>query len=210
MAEVRRAPAAVHEPSTPSALSERGLSGCTGPSTWILVHAHPASSPSCAVPWSCASDSGLLRRRAGIVPLDFYRDTGGPIGRTVMDVAKVMNVLPGVDPLDTVTDIITQQNVSTTTDYTAMLTPGALQVCPRSHLACFRRLSGQRLHDRVPAIHCADHAWMHAFLPPSSSYTTWDDVQGPIWGRLGAAECEPLAVHDRTAGLELSPTPQRP
>ena len=52
-----------------------------------------------------------------------------------MDVAKVMNVLPGVDPLDTVTDIITQQNVSTTTDYTAMLTPGVLQVCGRAAVA---------------------------------------------------------------------------
>lgn len=62
------------------------------------------------------------------MPLDNYRDTGGPIGRTVMDIAKVMNVLPGVDPLDTVTAIITQQNVSTTTDYTAMLTDKALEV----------------------------------------------------------------------------------
>ena len=62
------------------------------------------------------------------MPLDFYRDTGGPIGRTIMDIAKVMNVLPGIDPLDSVTEIIAQQNVSTTTDYTAMLTEDVLQV----------------------------------------------------------------------------------
>ena len=38
--------------------------------------------------------TGLVSRK-GIVPLDNYRDTGGPMGRTVYDIALAMNSLTG-------------------------------------------------------------------------------------------------------------------
>jgi amidase len=41
-----------------------------------------------------------LTSRAGIIPLSFDRDVGGPMGRTVEDVAKVFNVVAGYDPED--------------------------------------------------------------------------------------------------------------
>lgn len=64
------------------------------------------------------------------MPLDFYRDTGGPLGRTVTDVAKTFSVLTGVDERDVLTDMITEQNVSVPADYTTFLDSGYLAVRP--------------------------------------------------------------------------------
>jgi Asp-tRNA(Asn)/Glu-tRNA(Gln) amidotransferase A subunit family amidase len=47
---------------------------------------------------------GLISR-AGIVPLTFSRDRGGPICRTVEDAAAVLEVLTGDDPRDAVTAV---------------------------------------------------------------------------------------------------------
>jgi amidase len=47
---------------------------------------------------------GLISR-AGIVPLSFSRDRGGPLCRTVEDTATVLEVLTGDDPRDSVTAI---------------------------------------------------------------------------------------------------------
>ena len=41
-----------------------------------------------------------LSSRDGVIPLSFDRDIAGPMGRTVEDVAKVFNVVAGVDPSD--------------------------------------------------------------------------------------------------------------
>src|SRR5207237_1184545 len=46
-----------------------------------------------------------LTSRAGIVPLTFSRDRGGPICRTVEDTAAVLEVLTGDDPRDGITAI---------------------------------------------------------------------------------------------------------
>src|SRR5438477_2980318 len=46
-----------------------------------------------------------LVSRAGIVPLTFSRDRGGPICRTVEDTATVLEVLTGDDPRDVITAI---------------------------------------------------------------------------------------------------------
>jgi amidase len=45
-----------------------------------------------------------LTSRAGIVPLAHSQDVGGPIGRTVADVAIVMDAIAGIDPDDPVTE----------------------------------------------------------------------------------------------------------
>jgi Asp-tRNA(Asn)/Glu-tRNA(Gln) amidotransferase A subunit family amidase len=41
-----------------------------------------------------------LVSRTGMAPLDSQRDTPGPMGRTVADVARVLDVIAGVDPCD--------------------------------------------------------------------------------------------------------------
>ncbi|RXZ02194.1 amidase [Fictibacillus sp. S7] len=47
-----------------------------------------------------------LTSRAGIVPISFTQDTGGPIGRTVTDIAIVMDAIAGkLDPRDPSTQI---------------------------------------------------------------------------------------------------------
>ena len=44
-----------------------------------------------------------LVSRAGIIPLSFSRDRGGPLCRTVQDTAAVLEVVAGSDPRDEVT-----------------------------------------------------------------------------------------------------------
>src|SRR5947208_15350349 len=46
-----------------------------------------------------------LGSRAGIVPLTFSRDRGGPMCRTVEDTAAVLAVLTGDDPRDAITAV---------------------------------------------------------------------------------------------------------
>src|SRR5215831_3150815 len=46
-----------------------------------------------------------LVSRAGIVPLTFSRDRGGPMCRTVEDTAAVLEVLTGADPRDAITAV---------------------------------------------------------------------------------------------------------
>jgi amidase len=46
-----------------------------------------------------------LVSRAGIIPLSFSRDRGGPLCRTVADTAAVLEVLTGADPRDEMTSV---------------------------------------------------------------------------------------------------------
>jgi amidase len=46
-----------------------------------------------------------LVSRSGIIPIAHSQDTAGPIARTVSDVAILLGVLAGVDPLDPITEI---------------------------------------------------------------------------------------------------------
>ncbi len=66
---------------------------------------------------------GLLSRD-GIVPLALTFDTGGPMARSVYDIAISLNVMAGVDPADAAT----QKSVGKVAkDYTASLKVGALK-----------------------------------------------------------------------------------
>src|SRR3954466_12172688 len=47
---------------------------------------------------------GLISR-AGIIPLSFSRDRGGPLCRTVADTAAVLEILTGADPRDEMTAV---------------------------------------------------------------------------------------------------------
>jgi Asp-tRNA(Asn)/Glu-tRNA(Gln) amidotransferase A subunit family amidase len=46
-----------------------------------------------------------LTSRDGIVPLNLYRDIGGPMARTVVDAVMVFDVIAGYDPNDPVTEL---------------------------------------------------------------------------------------------------------
>lgn len=64
--------------------------------------------------------------RLGIVPLDNYHDTGGPIGRTVADVARTFSALPGYDPEDILSHLI--ENMTIPENYMDFLDANGLQV----------------------------------------------------------------------------------
>jgi amidase len=66
---------------------------------------------------------GLLSRD-GIIPLSLSFDTGGPMARSVSDVAVALGVLTGVDPKDPAT---ARSAGKFATDYTSYLKPDALK-----------------------------------------------------------------------------------
>lgn len=67
--------------------------------------------------------NGLLSRD-GIVPLSLTFDTGGPIARSVYDLAIALGTMTGVDSADAMTQTSAGKFE---TDYTKFLKPGALQ-----------------------------------------------------------------------------------
>ena len=66
---------------------------------------------------------GLLSRD-GIIPLALSFDTGGPMARSVYDVAAALGVMTGVDPADSATEKTAGKS---TTDYTKALDANALR-----------------------------------------------------------------------------------
>jgi amidase len=65
-----------------------------------------------------------LMSRDGIVPLALSLDTGGPMARSVYDIAVALNVMAGVDPADPKT---AEAEGHIEDDYTAFLKVGALR-----------------------------------------------------------------------------------
>ena len=65
-----------------------------------------------------------LMSRDGIVPLSLSLDTGGPMARSVYDIAVALNVMAGVDPADSMTK---WSDGHIEKDYTAFLKKGALK-----------------------------------------------------------------------------------
>ena len=62
-----------------------------------------------------------LVSRAGIIPLSFSRDRGGPLCRTVRDTAAVLEVISGADPHDEVTAIAHGRKPVAYQDYTGRI-----------------------------------------------------------------------------------------
>jgi Asp-tRNA(Asn)/Glu-tRNA(Gln) amidotransferase A subunit family amidase len=62
-----------------------------------------------------------LVSRAGIIPLSFSRDRGGPLCRTVRDTAAVLEVIIGADPHDEVTAIAHGRKPVAYQDYTGRI-----------------------------------------------------------------------------------------
>jgi amidase len=66
---------------------------------------------------------GLLSRD-GIIPLALSFDTGGPMARSVYDIALALNVMTGIDPADAATKKSTGKTMA---DYTSVLKTGSLK-----------------------------------------------------------------------------------
>lgn len=63
-----------------------------------------------------------LVSRDGIVPVSSTQDAAGPIGRSVADVAAVLQVMAGSDPKDSATDVLAGRDLPDYMD--ALDTPG--------------------------------------------------------------------------------------
>jgi Asp-tRNA(Asn)/Glu-tRNA(Gln) amidotransferase A subunit family amidase len=109
-----------------------GSSGGTGAAIGASFAAVGMGSDTCGsirIPASHNSLVGIrgtqgLASRTGIVPLSSTQDIGGPIGRSVMDVALVLDAIAGYDPADPQTAAAVG-NIPKS--YTAGLQPGALR-----------------------------------------------------------------------------------
>ncbi len=66
--------------------------------------------------------------RSGIVPLDLGRDTGGPLGRTVRDVAKLLTYITGPDPKDPLSNLSTLPGNVPVGGYEQFLNASSLKV----------------------------------------------------------------------------------
>ncbi len=106
-----------------------GSSGGTGAAVAASLAAAGMGSDTCGsirIPASVNNLTGLrptkgLSSIAGIVPLSVTQDTGGPLARTVADLAAVLDATTGEDPNDAATRNAPKLN------FTAALQPGALK-----------------------------------------------------------------------------------
>ena len=62
------------------------------------------------------------------MPLSLDRDIGGPIGRTVRDVAKLFTYIVGPDPTDPLTSLSNDANAIPAGGYEQFLVPNGLRV----------------------------------------------------------------------------------
>ena len=73
------------------------------PWVWaVTLAAQSASLPFTTAWWASGGRQGLSSR-SGIIPLSSTQDIGGPIGRTVTDIAIVLDAIVGYDPTDSQT-----------------------------------------------------------------------------------------------------------
>ena len=82
-----------------------------------------------------------LTSRDGIVPLNLYRDIGGPMARTVVDAVTVFDVVAGYDPADAVTERGRGQRAPS---YVASLSRGGLR---NARIGVVRQLSNAETAD---------------------------------------------------------------
>lgn len=87
-----------------------------------------------------------LTSRDGIVPLNLSRDIGGPMGRTVEDVARVFDVLAGSDPNDPVTR---EADAYRPDSYLDSLRPGGLR---GARIGILRQLIGDKADPEVVSL----------------------------------------------------------
>ncbi|MBL9216733.1 MAG: glutamyl-tRNA amidotransferase [Opitutaceae bacterium] len=117
-----------HDPTRAPAGSSGGT-GAAVAAAFAQLGLGTDTSSSVRAPCSVNGLAGLrptlgLLSRDGIVPLSLSFDTGGPMARSVTDLAVVLGVLAGVDPADPATAASAGRGEA---DYTAHLRRGALR-----------------------------------------------------------------------------------
>jgi amidase len=129
---------------------------------------------------------GLISR-AGVVPIAHSQDTVGPMGRTVRDVAILLNVLAGPDPHDPATKLAERKMES---DYVKFLRPDALN---GARIGAARKFFGfNAATDRIIE-HCIQVMKMNGAV-------IVDPADLPSHGKLDAAERE-VFVYEFKADL---------
>ncbi len=137
-----------------------------------------------------------LVSRTGIIPISASQDTAGPMGRSVQDVAVLLNAMVGADPSDPATQAASQRKPAG--DYTRFLKSDGLR---GARLGVVRALFGS--HERVNAL--AELA----LAKLKSLGAELVDVELPASKELDDAELEVL-LFEFKAGLNgyLSRRPQ--
>jgi Asp-tRNA(Asn)/Glu-tRNA(Gln) amidotransferase A subunit family amidase len=92
-----------------------------------------------------------LTSRDGIIPLNLYRDVGGPIARTVADAVQVFEVIAGYDPADPVTEACRDKKPDT---YVQFLTRDGLR---GARIGVLRQISNTETAD-ADILHLFDQA----------------------------------------------------
>jgi amidase len=127
-----------------------GGSGAAAAASFAAATLGTDTSGSIRIPSSHNSLVGLrptegLSSRAGIIPFGHTQDTGGPMARSVADVAIVLDATAGYDPADPVTALSKGQIPAT---YTSALRPGALS---GARVGILREFFGNALEDEPVA-----------------------------------------------------------
>jgi amidase len=124
---------------------------------------------------------GLVSRR-GIIPITHWQDTAGPMTRTVMDAALLLNAIAGVDDGDDAT------HEAPMSDFTALLSPDVLN---GRRLGVVRSMSGT--HPRV--LELLETALRHL---RSAGAVIVDPVELPHESELGRHSFPAMLVELRT------------
>ncbi len=128
-----------------------------------------------------------LVSRSGIIPIAHSQDTAGPMTRTVMDAAIMLNAIYGADPRDPITAELSDRPE---VDYTEMLKTAGLKGI---RIGVARDYWGRR-----PEV---DEISNKALDVLKKAGATLVDFKFPTIGKFGAAEFEVL-LYEFKAGLE--------
>ncbi len=107
-----------------------------------------------------------------MIPLDNTSDIAGPIARSVEDVARMLEVLVGVDPNDPLTSL--SKFLKAPANYSSGLSKGALKVHPSTCQTCgHQQLDITILSVRHESLHCG---MCHSH--PVAGLRGWRSLQG--------------------------------
>ncbi|MFY2762529.1 amidase [Arenimonas sp. MALMAid1274] len=129
-----------------------------------------------------------LVSRGGIIPISASQDTAGPMGRSVSDVAALMNVLAAVDPAD---PAAADAAGRIATDYSAGLTTDAVR---GKRFGVLRQAMG--FHPDV------DAAVERAIVSLRAAGAEVVDVEVATWGQWGGDELQVL-LYEFKDGLNI-------
>ena len=87
-------------PAALAAAPRRRLRQTLQPWAWAATPVVRSASPPFTTAWWASAGPKGWQAAAGIIPLSSTQDIGGPIGRSVTDIAIVLDAIVGYDPAD--------------------------------------------------------------------------------------------------------------